>query len=252
MHASYHQSYPQKMWASSVASDAHPGHAPPALTVWIMPVHTAYVSTLDHHLITIIQAAGWPIWPLIMCSVVGLALIVERAWVLRQPTVTPPGLPERVIKAWVQRGAPGALAACDNSSMGRILAAAIAAGPQPAAMTQAGAQAGRLQVALLNKHLSGIATVASIAPFLGLLGTVIGMIDMFNAQAIGQAGQADPAALAAGIAIALYNTAFGLMVAVPALLAWRVLRARVDAMVMQLELGTEQVLHMCSKPQRHV
>jgi biopolymer transport protein ExbB len=98
--------------------------------------------------------------------------------------------------------------------------------------------------------LSGIATVASIAPFLGLLGTVIGMIDMFNAQALGQAGQADPSALAGGIAVALYNTAFGLMIAVPALLAWRVLRARVDDLVMQLELGTEQLLNVMTQSRK--
>lgn len=195
-------------------------------------------------MISIIQAAGWPIWPLIMCSVVGLALIGERLWALRVERITPAGLPERVIKAWVSGGAAPALEVCDNSVMGRIFASGIAAGADEQAMRYATLQTGRVQSALLNKHLTAIATIASVAPFLGLLGTVIGMIDMFNAQAAGVGGQADPSAMAAGISVALYNTAFGLMVAIPALLAWRFLRARVDSFVMQLEMGTEQLLQV--------
>lgn len=195
-------------------------------------------------MISIIQAAGWPIWPLIMCSVVGLALIGERLWALRSARVTPTGLPKRVSEAWVRGGAGRALEACDQSVMGRILAASIAAGADEQAMRYAALQAGRVHSASLNKHLAGIATIANIAPFLGLLGTVIGMIDMFNAQAAGSGGQADPSAMAAGISVALYNTAFGLMVAVPALLAWRFLRAKVDAFVMQLEMGAEQLLQV--------
>lgn len=201
-------------------------------------------------MISIIQAAGWPIWPLIMCSVVGLALIGERLWTLRAEQVTPAGLPERVIKAWVGGGAGAALQVCDNSVMGRIFAASIAAGTDEQAMRYAAVQTGRLQSALLNKHLAAIATIASIAPFLGLLGTVIGMIEMFNAQAAGMGGQADPSAMAAGISVALYNTAFGLMVAVPALLAWRFLRAKVDAFVLQLEMGAEQLLQVRASQSR--
>ena len=203
-----------------------------------------------HNLTSIIQAAGWPIWPLIVCSIVGLALIAERFWVLRAGKVITPGLQTKVTKLWLQQGPAAALSACGNSVMGKIFAAAIAQTPHEDAMRQAALQTGRLQAAALNKHLSGIATVASIAPFLGLLGTVIGMIDMFNAQALGQAGQADPSALAGGIAVALYNTAFGLMFAVPALLAWRVLRARVDDLVMQLELGTEQLLNVMTQSRK--
>ena len=198
-------------------------------------------------MISIIQAAGWPIWPLIVCSIVGLALIGERLMALRTATVTPPGLPAQVIKAWVGGGAGAALEACDNSVMGRIFASSIAAGADEQAMRYAALQTGRLQTALLNKHLPAIATIATIAPFLGLLGTVIGMIEMFNAQAMGIGGQAEPSAMAAGISVALYNTAFGLMVAVPALMAWRFLRAKVDALVMQLELGTEQFFQVCAR-----
>lgn len=199
---------------------------------------------MDNTVIGIIQAAGWPVWPLIICSIVGLALVLERAWALRTHAVAPVGLPDRVIKTWLNQGQQSAQKACGNSVLGHILAAAIAASSSEEAMRQAALQAGRAQTAALNKYLSGIATIATIAPFLGLLGTVIGMIDMFNAQAMGQAGQADPAAIAAGIAIALYNTAFGLMVAIPALLAWRLLRSRVDAFVIQLEVGAEQLIQL--------
>jgi biopolymer transport protein ExbB len=184
-----------------------------------------------HNLTSIIQAAGWPIWPLIVCSIVGLALIAERFWVLRAGKVITPGLQTKVTKLWLQQGPAAALSACGNSVMGKIFAAAIAQTPHEDAMRQAALQTGRLQAAALNKHLSG-------------------MIDMFNAQALGPAGQADPSALAGGIAVALYNTAFGLMIAVPALLAWRVLRARVDDLVMQLELGTEQLLNVMTQSRK--
>jgi biopolymer transport protein ExbB len=98
----------------------------------------------------------------------------------------------------------------------------------------------------LQRYLGAIATVASAAPLLGLLGTVIGMIEIFGSQA-GPGGLTpgggDPAQLAHGISVALYNTAFGLMIAVPALIAWRFFRARADALILQLEIAAEQFLH---------
>ena len=104
---------------------------------------------------------------------------------------------------------------------------------------------GRAVAHRLEKYLAALATIASAAPLLGLLGTVIGMIEIFGSQAgsggVGQAmGGGSPAQLAHGISVALYNTAFGLIVAIPALIFWRYFRARVDAYLLALELASEQ------------
>ena len=101
--------------------------------------------------------------------------------------------------------------------------------------------AGRAAAHTLEKHLSALATIASAAPLLGLLGTVIGMIEIFGSQGGASAtGGGNPAQLAAGISIALYNTAFGLIVAIPALIFWRYFRARVDGYLLGMELASEQ------------
>ena len=102
------------------------------------------------------------------------------------------------------------------------------------------ADEGRRQVARLNQYLGALAAIASAAPLLGLLGTVVGMIEMFVAQAAGSS--ADPSALAGGIAVALYNTAFGLIVAIPALLLWRVLKSKVNALQLHMELEAARFL----------
>ena len=101
--------------------------------------------------------------------------------------------------------------------------------------------AGRAAAHHLEKYLSALATIASAAPLLGLLGTVIGMIEIFGSQGASQTtGAGDPAQLARGISIALYNTAFGLIVAIPALIFWRYFRARIDDYLLTLELSAEQ------------
>ncbi|BDU53113.1 flagellar motor protein MotA [Limnohabitans sp. INBF002] len=130
----------------------------------------------------------------------------------------------------------------DHSVLGRILASGlyamkneplISAEDLRSSMESAGRQAAHT----LEKHLVALATIASAAPLLGLLGTVIGMIDIFGSQA---PGTSNPVQLAQGISMALYNTAFGLIVAIPALMFWRYLRARVDAYVLGFELDAER------------
>ncbi len=99
---------------------------------------------------------------------------------------------------------------------------------------------GRAVAQRLEKYLNALATIASAAPLLGLLGTVIGMIEIFGSQGSSATGQGNPAQLAHGISIALYNTAFGLIVAIPTLIFWRYFRSRVDAYLLTLELASEQ------------
>lgn len=196
-------------------------------------------------LFSIIQAAGWPIWPLIACSVVALALIAERFASLRPTKIAPPKLLDEVIT--VTRSAlPSAevvnkLAA--NSLLGGVLAAglrAVVADPriQESNLRNAIETAGKAAMHSMERYLNALGTIASAAPLLGLLGTVIGMIEIFASQAPG--GGSNPQQLAHGISIALYNTAFGLIIAIPALMFYRYFRGRVDAYAIALEQAAER------------
>jgi biopolymer transport protein ExbB len=199
-------------------------------------------------LFSIIQAAGWPIWPLIACSILALALIIERFMNLSTRKVAPPKLLEEAIKV-SQRSvpAPGVIAQlAQDSALGEVLASGMRAlhhNPNSseedvrAAIESAGRGVGHR----LERYLVALATIASAAPLLGLLGTVIGMIEIFGSQSGAATGGAgNPAQLAQGISIALYNTAFGLIVAIPALIFWRYFRARVDGYLLTLEIAAEQ------------
>jgi biopolymer transport protein ExbB len=199
-------------------------------------------------LFSIIQAAGWPIWPLLACSIVALALVIERLLSLRTFLVAPEGLLSEAIQASQQRLPTQDVVAqlSAHSVLGRVLASglqALQAEPRisdddlRASMEAAGRQAAHT----LDKHLAALATIASAAPLLGLLGTVVGMIDIFGSQSV-PGSSANPVQLAHGISMALYNTAFGLIVAIPALMFWRYLRARVDAYVLGLELDADRFL----------
>lgn len=201
-------------------------------------------------MLSIIQAAGWPIWPLIACSVLALALILERFVTLRTARITPPQLLEEVMKVSAT-GVPGTDVVTQleqNSSLGEVLASGLRALNTNPRCTEADLRAtmegtGRSVAHKLEKYLSALGTIASAAPLLGLLGTVIGMIEIFGSQTggVGQAvGGGNPAQLAHGISVALYNTAFGLIVAIPALIFWRYFRARIDAYLLTLELSADQ------------
>lgn len=198
---------------------------------------------------SIIQAAGWPIWPLVACSIAALALIIERFSSLQLRKIAPPKLLGEALI--VSRGAvPPSdvmLKLAQNSLLGEVLASglyALSANPRicEADLRATLEGAGRQAAHKLERYLAALATIASAAPLLGLLGTVIGMIEIFGAQtgSGGTAGGGNPAQLAHGISMALYNTAFGLMVAIPALIFWRYFRARVDGYLLTMELSAER------------
>ncbi len=198
-------------------------------------------------MIAIIQAAGWPIWPLLAASVIALALVIERMLALRERVVVPAGLVDEVLS--ITRDAMPAQAVVDalaaSSVQGRVLAAglrALATEPRIAVadLERAFEQAGREALHQLSAHLNALGSIATAAPLMGLLGTVVGMIEIFAAQAPGTAG-ANPQQLAHGISVALYNTAFGLLVAIPALLFHRHFRARVEGYRLALESGAERL-----------
>ena len=202
-------------------------------------------------MLSIIQAAGWPIWPLILFSVVALALVIERFSSLRTMRVAPPRLLDEVISVTTKSlPAPDVvnkLAA--NSVLGGVLAGGLRAVITDPRIDEEGLRiafqtAGRHAVHRLERYLNTLGTIASAAPLLGLLGTVIGMIEIFGSQApASSAGVGgNPEQLAHGISIALYNTAFGLIVAIPSLMFYRYFRGRVDEYAIELEQAAERMV----------
>jgi biopolymer transport protein ExbB len=184
---------------------------------------------------SIIQAAGWPIWPLIVASIVALALILERLWTLRQSVVAPANMVDQVLAEFRQSGATPELLqrTAARGPLGRILAAGLAnvKAPRPV-MKEAIEEVGRVVTHDLDRFLTTLGTIAAASPLLGLLGTVVGMIEIFGSQS---ATGSNPIQLAHGISIALYNTAMGIIVAIPALMFYRHFRAKVDALVIEME-----------------
>lgn len=188
----------------------------------------------------IIQAAGWPIWPLLLASVIALTLIVERSVALQRKKIVPSALYDEALQVAHQRRAtPDVLNTLErHSPLGNVLAAGLRHVILHPHTTREAArepveQAGRRVAHQLERYLNTLGTIAAVAPLLGLLGTVIGMIEIFGSQSAG--GTTNPQQLAHGISIALYNTAFGLIVAIPALIAWRHFRRTVDDLVAELE-----------------
>ncbi len=200
-------------------------------------------------MLSIIQAAGWPIWPLILCSVVALALVIERFMRLRPQQVAPPSLLDEVIGVTRANLPPADVVnkLADNSVLGAVLAAglrSVIAEPRitEVALRQAFENAGRIAVHGLERYLNTLGTIAAAAPLLGLFGTVVGMIEIFGSQAPTVGGGTNPQQLAHGISVALYNTAFGLMIAIPSLMTYRYFRGRVDEFQLTLELAAERMV----------
>ncbi|MBK6293943.1 MAG: MotA/TolQ/ExbB proton channel family protein [Rhodoferax sp.] len=199
---------------------------------------------------SIIQAAGWPIWPLIACSVLALALIIERFISLKTVKVAPAKLLDEVLN--VSRSAvpgPDVVTQLEkNSALGEVLASGLRmVNSHPRCseddLRSAMEGTGRVVAHRLERYLSALATIASTAPLMGLFGTVVGMIEIFGSQSpTGGATGGNPAQLAHGISVALYNTAFGLIIAIPSLIFWRYFRARVDAYLLTLELASERLV----------
>ena len=183
----------------------------------------------------IIQAVGWPIWPLILASVVALALVIERSISLRRARVVPAGLLDKVLDDLRQHGVSLAMIerVGAHSPFGRVLAAGLRNVSSPREiMKESIEETGRAVVHELERFLTTLGTIAAISPLMGLLGTIIGMIDIFASQGV---SGANPAQLAQGISIALYTTGLGLIIAIPAMIFWRHFRALIDSFVIDME-----------------
>jgi len=192
-------------------------------------------------LFAIVQALGWPIWPLIIASVVALALVIERSIALRRDRVLPQNLLADVLNLYSRRQI--SLDVLDkleaSSALGFLFAAGLrSAGAHRDVTTKAVEIAGGHVAHELSRYLTLLGSIGSVAPLLGLLGTVVGMIDIFASQQ----GSANPQQLAQGISIALYSTAFGIIVAVPSVLCYRIFRARVDDFLVELEQQAQRLV----------
>ena len=203
---------------------------------------------------SILLAAGWPIWPLLAISILGLAILIERAWYLRKKHIIRKETIELAFNANARDVANSEFLSdlSASSPIGLLLAGVLR---EQALGHSAEAAIEELQIlaqnlwAKLDRYLGGLATIATVAPLLGLFGTVIGMIEIFGSQGgsmggsvnAASVGATNPQQLAHGISIALYNTAFGLLIAIPALAGWRVLRAVADQRQRECEECTRQL-----------
>ena len=183
----------------------------------------------------IIQAAGWPIWPLIFASVIAVAIIIERFFALRANVVAPKNLLPEVQK-WLSQGGI-TKGTCErleqHSLLGEIFASALYnVDSSREVMKEAIEESGRSVAHKLDKYLTTLGTISTVAPLLGLLGTVIGMVELFGAFT---ASGHDVAQFARGISVALYNTAAGIVVAVPAMIFYRFFRGKVDGLIVEME-----------------
>ena len=195
---------------------------------------------------SILQAAGWPIWPLLICSIAAATLVLERLAALRRPRVAPRTLLEEIVTL-TRAGMPPSEVVnklADSSVLGGVMAAGLRLMSSDrrtgeTALRGTFESAGRAAVHRLERYLNMLGTIASAAPLLGLMGTVIGMIEIFGSQA--PTGN-NPALLAHGISVALYNTAFGLMIAIPSLMMYRYFRGLVDTYTLDMEQATDRIV----------
>lgn len=184
----------------------------------------------------LIKAGGWVMWPLILCSIAALAIIAERLFTLQKKSVMPPALLSQVQQWLAAKELDESRLSLlrESSPLGRVLAAGLANRLHAhEVLKEAIEDAGRHMLPELERYLNTLGTIAAIAPFLGLLGTVLGMIQMFGG--IGSHGLGDPSIVAAGISQALVATAAGLAVAIPSLMFYRYLRGRVEELTVELE-----------------
>ena len=191
---------------------------------------------------SIIADAGWPIWPLLLLSIFAVAIIAERLLSLRSSRVIPSGLVndvERLVRATtIDLESIERLAS--SSACGQVLATILRERHKPVSEVRLAAEETGSDVAFaLQRFLPALATVGTIAPLMGLFGTVVGMIEIFAAF---EPGGAAPGQLARGISVALYNAGFGILIAIPAIIAHRLLRVHVDHLLIRIEQAARQVI----------
>jgi len=190
----------------------------------------------------ILQAAGWPIWFLLAASVIAVALIIERTVSLRRDKIVPPTLLDQVVTVYQRHGVSEEVLErlAKDSPLGVVLAAGLRNHASSRyVMREAIEEAGRAVSHDLERFLTTLGTIATAAPLLGLFGTVIGMIEIFASQS---PSGTNPQQLAHGISVALYNTAFGIGIAIPSLIFYRHFKSRVDGYVVDMEQAAARLV----------
>ncbi|HXZ55007.1 MAG TPA: MotA/TolQ/ExbB proton channel family protein [Burkholderiales bacterium] len=184
---------------------------------------------------SIIQAAGWPIYFLLAVSILAVALIIERFMILRREKIVPSGLLEKVLVAYQRKGVSDEMLdrLSQDSPLGQVLASGLRNYQSSRdVMKDAIEETGRAVTHELERFLTTLGTIATISPLMGLFGTVVGMIEIFGSQS---PSGSNPIELAHGISVALYNTGFGLVIAIPAMIFFRHFRGLVEGFVVEME-----------------
>jgi len=192
----------------------------------------------------LIQAAGWPIWPIILASIVAVAIIGERLWALRLSVVTPRDLLPKVLHEYRKNGVSADMLERlqKHSPLGQIFAAGLKNDKSTREiMKESIEEAGRAVAHNLERYLTTLGTIASLSPLMGLFGTLVGMIEIFGTNS---PGSSNPEQLAHGISVALYNAAFGILVAIPSMIFYRYFRGKVDALVIEMELQALELVEI--------
>jgi biopolymer transport protein ExbB len=227
----YPQTYPQQLWKKKKPCRPCRNHRG--------KIHygSDLRATGGLSVLALIHAAGWPIWPIILASIIALGIIGERLWALRLSIVTPRDLLPQVVQEYRKSGVtPEMLVRLQkHSPLGRIFAAGLRNDKSTReVMKESIEEAGRAVAHDLGRYLTTLGTIASLSPLMGLFCTLVGMIEIFGASV--PTGNSNPALLAHGISVALYNAAFGILVAIPGIIFYRHFRAKVDALVVEMEL----------------
>ena len=208
----------------------------------------------EDEVIEVIKAGGWLMWPILACSVIALAIIIERFWSLRRKRVLPGGL-VKTLRTWAKVGKIPEInldSIAVKSPLGRVVVAGLLNREQGREIVKERIEdTGRRVVHELERFLNTLGTIATITPLLGLLGTVVGMIDVFTVISV--QGTGDAGLLAGGISQALITTAAGLTVAIPSLLFYRYFCGKVDELVVRMEeeaICLVDVIHMSTLRER--
>nr|WP_164503169.1 MotA/TolQ/ExbB proton channel family protein [Nitrosomonas sp. JL21] len=191
-----------------------------------------------------IQAAGWPIWPIIIASIVAMGIIVERMWTLRLSVISPKELLPKVLNEYKRTGTnPEMIARLQqHSPLGKVLAAGLKnIKSTREVMKESVEESGRLVAYDLSRYLTTLGTIAALSPLMGLFGTLVGMIEIFGSNS---PTGSNPTQLAYGISVALYNAAFGILVAIPSMIFYRHFRAKVDGFVLEMELQALKLIEI--------
>lgn len=192
-------------------------------------------------MIDIFLAGGWLMYPLLVCSIIALTIIIERAWVLRAKKIAPPELVTSILKRLTNRAGPALKLTelASESPLGLILSRGLQNSEQGISIMRTRMEdQGRQILVELERYLNTLGTIAAAAPLLGLLGTVLGMIEIFSVLG----GDLNPEGLAGGIAQALLTTAFGLFIAIPCLMFHRYFRRRIDELSIKLERESQKLI----------